>query len=63
MLSDGCIIQSQHFGWEDVHFVLDQHADLDFKVLAHWNNSLCDNTWYLFHLFNTSDYTLSNQNS
>ena len=28
--------------WEhvQVHFVLDQHAELDFIVLAHWNNSL-----------------------
>ena len=23
----------------DVRFVLDQHAELDFIVLAHWNNS------------------------
>jgi len=23
----------------DVRFVLDQHAELDFLVLAHWNNS------------------------
>jgi hypothetical protein len=25
---------------DEVRFVLDQHAELDFIVLAHWNNSL-----------------------
>jgi hypothetical protein len=31
-----------NFQWEhvQVHFVLDQHAELDFIVLAHWNNNL-----------------------
>ena len=30
-----------NFQWDDdeVRIVLDQHAELDFKVLAHWNNS------------------------
>jgi hypothetical protein len=30
------------FQWEhvQVHFVLNQHAELDFIVLAHWNNNL-----------------------
>jgi hypothetical protein len=30
-----------NFQWDDdeVHFVLNQHAELDFIVLAHWNNS------------------------
>jgi hypothetical protein len=31
-----------NFQWEhvQVHFVLNQHAELDFIVLAHWNNNL-----------------------
>ena len=31
-----------NFQWDDheVRFVLDQHAELDFFALAHWNNSL-----------------------
>jgi hypothetical protein len=31
-----------NFQWEhvQVHFVLDQHAELNFIVLAHWNNNL-----------------------
>jgi hypothetical protein len=31
-----------NFHWEhvQVHFVLDQHVELDFIVLAHWNSSL-----------------------
>jgi hypothetical protein len=30
-----------NFQWDDdkVHFVLDQHAELDFIVLTHWNDS------------------------
>ena len=30
-----------NFQWDDdeVRIVLDQHTELDFKVLAHWNNS------------------------
>jgi hypothetical protein len=30
-----------NFLWDDddVRFVLDQHAELDFIVLGHWNNS------------------------
>jgi hypothetical protein len=24
---------------DEIRFVLDQHAELDFNVLAHWNNS------------------------
>ena len=30
-----------NFQWDDdeVGFVLDQHAELDFLVLVHWNNS------------------------
>jgi len=45
-----------NFQWDDdkVRFVLDQHAELLFKVLAHWNNSprvgmsLHSATWFWF---------------
>jgi hypothetical protein len=33
-----CCFSTKQVG--QVHFVLDQHAELDFIVLAHWNNSL-----------------------
>ena len=52
-MSDCCLMPIQQFSaiswleqvnfhWDvdKVHFVLDQHAELDFIVLAHWNNSL-----------------------
>jgi len=52
-VSDCCLTPNQHFSlaisWQEqvnfqcddgeVGFVLDQHAELDFIVLAHWNNS------------------------
>jgi hypothetical protein len=34
-------IEQINYQWDDdeVRFVLDQHAELDFIVLAHWNNN------------------------
>jgi hypothetical protein len=35
-------ISDTNFQWEhvQVHFELNQHAELDFIVLTHWNNNL-----------------------
>ena len=37
-----CQLYQGNFQWDDdeVRFVLDQHAELNFIVLAHWNNSV-----------------------